>query len=359
MTTLMQDRDSEPAVGRDGEIGRLTFDAQQARLLHERSQEVAAAGGPQARGAKALASQAATELKLSLSAEQAGLLGRYAAGLMSVLVFDGLRKVTDAPPPAALPAPADLEGRADVLCLASRSQILLKLAGQRAFAYDIDNDGKLVRLVANFKGGGAQRLGEEPGKVEVSSHSGLLLGPHTEAPYWCAVKAENGHSPAPSTLILTALWNPGGEPTSVIPLPPILDRLGATGTLALSSRSFDFTRSDSFVDGKGEDGRGVSIIDFDAGAGFAARFNSYRFSVAAGASPFVRRAYGDFCQAVGDAVPHQSVLTQECAIVINNNRALHCRDTVRDNRRLLLRIFGFSRAAQPIAISDDPLLVRG
>lgn len=124
---------------------------------------------------------------------------------MSLLIFTGLLNVTDATPPPELPALAILENRFDILCLAARNQILLNLVDHRSFAYDIDNDGKLVRLVANFKGGGIERINTEPAKIEISWHSGLLLGPHTEAPYWCAVKAKDNHSPSPSALILSAV----------------------------------------------------------------------------------------------------------------------------------------------------------
>lgn len=37
----------------------------------------------------------------------------------------------------------------------------------------------------------------------------------------------------------------------------------------------------------------------------------------------------------------------------------HGRDVVQDNRRLLIRLFGYSAGASPVAISDDPLVVRG
>jgi len=46
-------------------------------------------------------------------------------------------------------------------------------------------------------------------------------------------------------------------------------------------------------------------------------------------------------------------------MVINNTRALHCRDVIKDNRRVLVRIFGLSKFSTPIVISEDPLLVRG
>lgn len=359
MTVLIENQVEKFVVSLQQEVKTFNFDGQQAILLQKFSADIAAIGGPQAKGARMKATLAATELKLSFSMEQHGLIQAYSDGLLSMLVFEGLQKITDAAPPKELPILALLENRYDILCLASRSQILLKLVDHPTFAYDIDNDGKLTRLVANFKGGGLKKISAEPERIELSSHSGLSLGPHTEAPYWCAVNAENGHSPSPSALILTALWNPSMEPTSVIPLPPVLENLGVTNSLALTSRNFNFTRSDSFVSGKGEDGRSVSILDFKDKIGFAARFNSYRFSVDENASGYVKRAYKDFCKAIDETIPQQHALTQESAIVINNNRALHCRDIVKDNRRLLVRLFGLSKFSDPLIISEDPLLLRG
>ncbi|MHC8404719.1 hypothetical protein [Pseudomonas sp. TMB3-21] len=341
------------------EVGTLSFTTAQSKLLHRFSEELADLGGPQFSSANAKACDGATELKRSFSDDQNALLTAYSDGLVSLLIFDGLQRITDASPPAQLPDLAALEERHDVLCLAGRNQILLKLVDNSAFAYDMDNEGKLVRLVANFKGGGLTVIHDEPTIKELSSHSGLALGPHTEAPYWCAVNAERGHSPSPSSLILSALWNPGLEPTLVIPLPPILEKIGITHSLALTTPNFQFTRSDSFVDGKGEDGRNVSILQFDEKVGWAARFNSYRFSLQDNASHLVARAYAALCQTIDEANPVKHTLTQESAMIINNVRALHCRDVIKDNRRVLVRIFGLSKFSSPIVISEDPLLLRG
>lgn len=341
------------------EVRTFRFNSRQSALLHALSQELGADGGPQAQGAESKACLAATEIKHSLSKDQCELLGAYSDGLVCVLIFEGLQTINDASPPDELPDLVSLEHRYDVLCLAARNQILLKLVDNTAFAYDMDNDGKLVRVVANFKGGGLNKLNAEPEGKELSSHSGLALGPHTEAPYWCAVNAKDEHSPSPSSLILSALWNPGLEPTRAIPLPPILEKIGVTHCLALTTRNFQFTRSDSFVSGKGQDGRDVSILEFDDKVEFAARFNAYRFSVNDNASAFVKTAYTALCQAAGEATPVECALTQESAMVINNVRALHCRDVIKDNRRVLIRIFGLSKFASPIVISEDPLLLQG
>jgi len=341
------------------EISTFNFDSRQSALLHMFAEELASIGGPQARGANSIASRAAAELKLSFSKDQCELLSAYSDGLIRVVIFEGLQKITDVRPPDELPGLTSLDIRYDVLCLAARNQILISLVDNQAFAYDMDNEGKLVRLVANFKGGGLISINAEPEVKELSSHSGLALGPHTEAPYWCAVNAKGGHSPSPSSLILTALWNPSLEPTRVIPLPPILEKIGATHCLALTTDNFHFTRSDSFVSGKGEDGRNVSILEFDDNVGFAARFNSYRFAVNDNASHFVKTAYSALCQRVGEATPVEYALTQESAMVINNVRALHCRDVIKNNRRVLVRIFGLSKFSNPVVISEDPLILQG
>ncbi|MEB0109513.1 hypothetical protein [Pseudomonas sp. MH9.3] len=341
------------------ELKVFSFDRHQSNLLHKFSEGLVAIGGPQASGARTKALSAATELKYSFSKGQCELLRAYSDGLVSLLIFEGLQKITDTGPPEELPDLISLERRHDVLCLAARNQILLNLVDNTAFAYDMDNNGKLVRLVANFKGGGLNEIQVEPDVKELSSHSGLALGPHTEAPYWCSVNAKNGHSPSPSSLILSALWNPGMEPTTVIPLPPVLERIGIANCLALTTDNFQFTRSDSFVSGKGENGYGVSILEFDDKFGFSARFNSYRFSVSDDASDFVKNAYNVFCQCVGEAAPIEYCLTQESAIIINNVRALHCRDVIKNNRRVLVRIFGLSKSSSSLVISEDPLLLKG
>ncbi len=46
-------------------------------------------------------------------------------------------------------------------------------------------------------------------------------------------------------------------------------------------------------------------------------------------------------------------------MIINNVRALHCREVIKDNRRVLVRVFGLSKFASPMVISEDPLLLRG
>lgn len=337
----------------------LAFDAQQASQLHRLSSAIAKQGGPQHTGTRGRIAAAASELKLAFSSDQLNMLNGFSDGRTAALVVEGLLPCSAETPPVALPSLEELESHDDVLCLGVRNQLLLSLVDHQAFAYDIDNHAKIVRVVANFKGGGHTPLEREPERAEQSSHSGLSLGPHTEAPYWCAIRSHEGHSPSPSALILSALWNPGHEPTSVIAVSPILNALGIDRCLALTAPWFQFTRSDSFVVGKGEDGKSVSLLTFDGHGGFAVRFNSYRFSVMEEAPTFVKDAYRTFCRAVDESTLFQRALTQRSAIIINNTRTLHCRDVVKDNRRALVRLFGYSRHAEWISYSEDPLLVRG
>ncbi|VVO65417.1 hypothetical protein [Pseudomonas fluorescens] len=67
----------------------------------------------------------------------------------------------------------------------------------------------------------------------------------------------------------------------------------------------------------------------------------------------------DQCELLSEATPLDYPLTQESAMVINNVRSLHCRDVIKDNRRVLVRIFGLSKFSSPVVISEDPLLLQG
>ncbi|MFJ4386611.1 TauD/TfdA family dioxygenase [Pseudomonas sp. NPDC089408] len=247
------------------------------------------------------------------------------------------------------------------LYLASRNQILLNLVDYRSFAFDIDNGGKQVRLVGNFKGGGQNLLSDELDhhEAELSSHSGLMLGPHTEPPYNCSINSESGHSPAPSALILTARWNPLKEPTSLIPVRDAVARLNGLEALALSSKSFCFTRSDCFVKDDSEQTVENSILQFDPKGEFTLRFSSYRYSLHNEASQPARQAYRSLVHLLGQAKSHEFILHPGSALLINNSQTLHAREIVKDNRRLLIRLFGYSPDARPLILKQDPLVVRG
>jgi hypothetical protein len=350
-----------PAAVVDQEYRQLLFSPSQAMLLHAGAQTIAACGGTEDAGAVARACVAALHLYRRLDPRQQALLQDYADGRLAVLEFRGLHQFDNRPPPLRLPALRVLQNDPCCRLLAARNQILLHLAQHRAFAFDLDNGGRLVRFVGNFRGGGQQaRPGETAvTPVELSSHAGLALGPHTEAPYHCALQPSDDHSPAPSALILSARWNPLLEPTCIIPMAPVIERLSTRTALALTSPSFDYSRSDSFVAGSGAAGRGVSILQFDPNGGFALRYNSYRFSLNTQAGAAAADALEKLTAAVNASTVIRCVLTPCSAVLINNYRALHCRDIVRDNRRLLIRLFGYSRFVTPIVMSEDPLIVKG
>ncbi|QBF28715.1 hypothetical protein EXN22_24620 [Pseudomonas tructae] len=345
----------------DSEVAYLSFDQDQARSLAAASQNLADLGGPQAPDVASQARLWAQRLLPTLDASQKAVLQRFADGQLSALMFSNMTCPGADPLPEHLPDLDLLAQSERCLYLAARNQLLLELVRYRAFAFDIDNEGQVVRLVGNFKGGGSvARPGEDHNtQVELSSHAGLRLGPHTEAPYNCSVDASDGRSPAPSALILTARWNPANEPTRIIPLRGIIEQLGSLHALALTSASFDFTRSECFVAGQGDAGKATSMLQFDANGGFSLRYNSYRFSLNDNASDTAARAFDAFQALVSDARPLPFVLQPESALLINNCRALHGRDILQDNRRLLVRLFGYSRFAQPVVLKDDPLLVRG
>lgn len=345
----------------ESEVAYLSFDQDQARTLAAASQNLAELGGPQARGVAAQARHWAQRIQPTLDASQQAALQRFADGKLSALMCMQMTCPGSDPAPELLPDLPTLTQSERCLYLASRNQLLLELVRYRAFAFDIDNEGQVVRLVGNFKGGGSVlRPGEDhTTRIELSSHAGLRLGPHTEAPYNCSVQASEGRSPAPSALILSARWNPANEPTRIIPLRPIIEKLGSLHALALTSASFDFTRSDCFVAGQGEAGKATSMLEFDPDGGFSLRYNSYRFSLNDHASEAAGRAFDAFQALLGESEALPFVLQPDSALLINNCRALHGRDILQDNRRLLVRLFGYSRFAQPAVLSEDPLLVRG
>ncbi|BAW21099.1 hypothetical protein [Pseudomonas putida] len=342
------------------EAAYLDFCPEQSRAIALASQTIADLGGPEAKGAAVEARAFADQLDKGLDEKQRSLLLRFNEGNVSTLMFRQMR-CADEPIPEHLPDIHDLAQSPRCLYLASRNQLLLELARHRCFAFDIDNEGKQVRLVGNFKGGGrTPRPNEAPClAVETSSHAGLYLGPHTKAPYNCSTIARNGHSPAPSALILTARWNPANEPTHVVPLREVIECLSSLDTLALTSRCFDFTRSDCFAKGKGNAGKEVSILQFEPNGGFSIRYNSYRFRLSDRACSAAARAFTTFQKKLDNAQPLAFVLQPDSALLINNSRALHGRDRVQDNRRLLIPQFGYSPFAEPLVLVEDPLLVRG
>ncbi len=338
----------------------VTFTGLQAEMLEESATEIAKNGGPQAPGTQSRAWASAAAICGTFDVSQAAAAKRFSNGELSLLIFEGMLDPTNRDLPAELPEFSVLQEDFHCLRLASRSQILLNIVEHRAFAFDLDSN-ELVRMVGNFKGGGRTKLREEPapGAVELSSHTGLALSAHTEPPYHCSFTPSGSHSPAPCALALTARWNPKSEPTAVLPMHRVIEKIGAHHALALTAKMFQFTRTDSFAADKGESGSDVSILEIDGKGTFSLRYNSYRFSVSEEAPAPIKNAFQVLTDEVRRADMVRQALQPSTAIVINNHKALHCRDEIEDNRRLLIRMFGYSPAAQEIVLSNDPLLVQG
>ncbi len=339
-------------------IGTIRLTKQASLALAEGAETIAETGGPESSLAEDAAIAIAAEISDLLDPLANRVVSDYQKGILAAVVFEGLRGEDD-PVPLQLPDLSCLERDRRSLVLASRSQILLALLGEGAFAYDIDNAGKLVRFVANFKGGGAQKVsGEADAPPVLSSHHGVALGWHTEAPYWATCSPRHGHSPAPSSLVLAARWNPLGEPTSIVPAAAVLSQLSQLDIGMLAAPHFGFSKSDSFT-GTCEEPRDVSIIDHFSPQSVVVKFNIYRCFVLPSAPREAWDAFERLKAVVEAAKPEQVVLTPENAVVINNYAALHGRDVVRDNRRLLLRIFGYAKYVKAVEISKNPRIVRG
>jgi len=343
------------------DIAQFTFREDQARKLDEASRHVTASGGPDAPGSAALSEHYAHRLKQHLTAEQSALLTAFTSGQVCAIEFCRMQPLPEEPAPDVLPSLHELTTAPAVIYLASRQQILLGLVGYRSFAFDIDNEGRHLRLVGNFKGGGNEPLPDENLKndAELSSHAGVGLGPHTEPPYNCSVVAENGHSPAPSALILSARWNPLGEPTFLTPMRTAIAKLNGIEALALSSRSFRFSRSECFTKDDGSPPCASSILQFDKHEGFTLRYSTYRYSLDVEAAVPAQHALCALERAIKEIEPISFTLDSSSALLINNNQALHSRDVVQDNRRLLIRLFAYAPHTQPLVLQPDPLVVRG
>lgn len=300
-------------------------------------------------------------LKHSMDTQQLDMLETFSYGKTAAIEFGAMQPPSCDPAPELLATMETIVADPITIYLASRNQILLNLVGYRSFSFDIDNDGMQVRLVGNFKGGGKNLLPHElkHHEAELSSHAGVELGPHTEPPYNCSIESDGEHSPAPSALILTARWNPLQEPTRLIPVRSVVAQLTGIEALALSSKSFCFTRSDCFVkDGSGEMVKN-SILQFDPRGEFCLRYSSYRYSLHDEASQSTRLAYHSLQRLLNEAKSFDFQLHPGSALLINNCQTLHAREIVKDNRRLLIRLFGYSADAQPLILQQDPLVVRG
>ena len=71
------------------------------------------------------------------------------------------------------------------------------------FAYDVVGTlREFGQIIPQFNGQTAFAITRKPGYEALPySQSMNGIGPHTEAPYWCAVNAQDGHSPSPSSYL--------------------------------------------------------------------------------------------------------------------------------------------------------------
>lgn len=346
----------------DSEFAYLSFEPKQAQALVAACQALANLGGPQTPGVAQLARTWAQRLERQLHPSQRNVLKRFAQGRLAALMYSQMPCPFSDPLPSRLPELSTLERSTRCLYLASRNQLLLEMVRYRAFAFDSDNDGKQVRLIGNFTSQANvpsrhQDTGPAP---RAAAHTGVSLDPHTDAPYQCSVVACQGSSPAPSALIITARWNPADEPTHIIPLRGIIEQLSSVHTLALTSASFELTtRHHGQTQQDVEARAATSLLQFDPDGGFAMRYNASRFSLSKYASKAAAQAFEALQTLVSEALPIPFVLHADTALLVNNSRALHGRNTLQDGRRLLVRLFGYSAFAKPLVINEDPMLVRG
>ncbi|MDZ7818691.1 MAG: hypothetical protein U5K55_08755 [Aliarcobacter sp.] len=133
------------------DIQIIYFEKKQADYLHHLSDEIAFLGGPEDPRTNSLVSMGVVKLKEKLSSSQNSILHNYINGETSVLVFENMNEFSiESDTPDKFPPLSVLEKSYDILYLGGRNQILLKLIEEDAFAYDIDNEGKLIRVVANL-----------------------------------------------------------------------------------------------------------------------------------------------------------------------------------------------------------------
>lgn len=341
----------------------ITLNEKIAIILQEKSYQLALNGGPQKEGNQKLAEDIATELFELFNDSDKKLINDYIDEKITHLVFEGFINSTVDGKPITLPQEhqfptlEELESDIETLKLASQEQIILALLNETTFAFDTENEGKIVRVVANFHGGGTQKLANEV--PDGSSHSGKSIVPHTEDPYYSSTRVVRGHSPSPSSLILTARWNPLSETTKVAPIERALSQLSKEEITALTTKSFNFRPAKTASEGKSIGGTHIAILDLNDKGKLVANYNSERFSVDPSASEFIKKTYAKF-SSIADRIKFDEINLQPTrALVINNPVSFHSRDTVKDNRRTLVRVFGYRKNTDYVLINQDPLVVKG
>lgn len=328
------------------------FNDKQSELLHEVSEKIVEDGGIDKIQDFSARRYFINIIQKSLSDEQKKILNLYQEGKIGALLFSNLlnshgNKFNEFLPDE-LPLEKQLVNTHTIQLIAARSSILLELVDQKSFAYDIENHGKAIRLVGNFKK-----------STRPCSHSGVSLSAHTETPYFCSKQHSQGHSPAPSSLILSAVWNPLDEPTNIIPMYNIIDSIEPKFINQLKENCFDFIRSDSFNEGEGSGGKNIKIIEEYVDGTYMLKFNFLRFKVSENAPKIAHEAIEILKEKIKKFNPIKLSLSSRNTLIINNFKTMHCRDTIKDNRRLLVRIFGYDQNTDPIVINQNPYIVKG
>ncbi|WP_448970914.1 TauD/TfdA family dioxygenase [Neisseria sp.] len=70
-------------------------------------------------------------------------------------------------------------------------------------------------------------------------------------------------------------------------------------------------------------------------------------------------ALNRFNELINNSEQYKINLQPNTCMIINNTLALHCRDVIQDNRRLLIRIFGYKNNIEYISLEDDSVLAQG
>jgi hypothetical protein len=347
------------------QIETLKFNNVARDILHDASLDLADAGGPDSVGAQDRGRVVAKKLLLALHPAERQKVTAFKEGETAALVFDGMTYLETDAPPDELPSEPLLQADRATRYYASRNQILQALVEERPFAYYVENDGKIVRLVGDFRKPkpvaatvATELAAARAAAIERSSHRGTLLGAHTEGPYYAVKHPKGQHSPAPSTLILTARWNPLNQPTHLLPSKTIIDELLPGDSLNFVLKYFRFATSDSYRAGT-DAARWVPLIDLHDDGSVAMRMNVHRAEVERQAPEHVKQSFQRLLAAIEGAMPTEIVLTPERAIIIRNTQCFHGRDAIVDPRRLLIRMFGYSADAQWVLVQADPFIVKG
>jgi hypothetical protein len=337
------------------QLSYLELASEEVLRLNAWADRIAKVGGPDVAAAATLVEQAVADLVVNLSPIVRKTIGQYRGGELAALTFTGLTVGRAPPPPAILPARRRLQASRYIRFLAARSQVLLALCNENAFAFDIENDGQIVRLVADFSGLDRSTQHRAGGQ---SSQHGTRLMPHTEGPYHSSQRVVGEHSPAPSSLILTAAWNPENEPTGLILTQPLLEHQTGEALCALVRPDFMFSRSDSYV-ADAQPPVATSLLELDPFGEFALRFNRGKVSCRPDAPPAAHRSLAALFVAIDNAQLIEVALQNNVVCLINNSRVVHLRDAVADPRRVLVREFGARRQLPQVVLRANPRLVRG